>query len=220
MKISNIMKIDYVCNCEQPDFSKNYSYWENKNSTSDEIEITNFLKNNFNLSNKKILHIGIGNSDFAKQFAHNNEVFGITVSKKEIELANYLNFKNYHTFFFDKHSVNFIKFFENYKFDYIVDPNLKSYSCCEESFMYMFSNFKNLLNKNGLIVLSRKGMNWYKKLKPKLAFNFKRFFHLKLKETEGNITNILSTEDVTLLSKQFELELYFDKNICYFKKNN
>ena len=50
-------------------------------------------------------------------------------------------------------------------------------------------------------------MNWCKKLKPKLAFNFKKFFYLKLKEIEGNIANILSLEDVRLLSKKFELEI-------------
>jgi len=212
------MKINYICNCSQADFNKNYSYWENRGSTSDEIGITNFLKNNFYLTNKKILHVGIGNSDFARQFCDNNQVYGITISKKETEYGNNLKLKNYHTFFFDKHSINFIKFFQNYKFDYIIDSNLKSYSCCEESFNFMFNNFKNILNKNGIIILSRKGMNWCKKLKPKLAFNFKKFFYLKLKEIEGNVANILSLEDVRLLSKKFELELYFDENVCYFKK--
>ena len=214
------MTINYICNCKQPNFNNNYSYWENRDSTIDEVDITNFLDKNFKLLNKKILHIGIGNSNLAQKFSGDNEIFGITVSKKEIEYANNLSLKNYYSFFFDKHSINFISYFNNHKFDYIVDPNLKSYSCCEDSFNYMFKNFNHILNNNGIIISSRRGMNWFKKLQPKLSFDFKRFFYLKLKETEGNSSNVLSIDDTKLLSKKFNLELYFDKNICYFKKKN
>ena len=84
----------------------------------------------------------------------------------------------------------------------------------------MFKNFKDLLNLNGIIILSRKGMNWYKKLQPKLSFDMKKFFYLKLKETVGNSSNVLSIDDTKFLSKKYNLELYFDKNICYFKKIN
>ena len=171
------MKIDYVCDCEQENFNNNYSYWEDKESTEDENEIIKFLKNNFLLKDKKILHIGIGNSNFAKIFSNINEITGITISKNEINYANNLNLKKYNVFLLDKYSINFENYFKNYQFDLIVDPNLKSYACCKKSFDFMFKNFSTLLSNNGTIITSRKGMNWYKKLKLFYSFfNFKNFF--------------------------------------------
>ena len=46
---------------------KNYSYWEGKKETQDEIEILSFLNTRkYSASLGKILHIGIGNSFIAK----------------------------------------------------------------------------------------------------------------------------------------------------------
>ena len=37
--------MNYICNCSKSDFYKhNYSYWENRNITSDEEDIIEFLK--------------------------------------------------------------------------------------------------------------------------------------------------------------------------------
>ena len=84
--------MNYICNCPKSDFLKhNYTYWEDRDTTSDEIEIIDFLENSYKLESKKILHIGIGNSFFAKKFFKNNQIFGITISKREIENANLLN---------------------------------------------------------------------------------------------------------------------------------
>ena len=55
-----------------------------RNLTTDENEIISYLKNNFNLVNKNILHIGIGNSLFAKMILKNNFIYGISVSSNEI----------------------------------------------------------------------------------------------------------------------------------------
>ena len=69
-------------------------------------------------------------------------------------------------------------------FDLIVDTNLKSYSCCQKSFNFFMENLFYKLKKNGTLITSKNGMNWYKNLKPKLSFNFKNFFHFKLKEVK------------------------------------
>ena len=51
--------MNYICNCTKSDFSKhNYTYWEDRDTTSDEIEIIDFLENSYKLESKKILHIG------------------------------------------------------------------------------------------------------------------------------------------------------------------
>ena len=78
------MKNSYICKCVRPNFENNYSYWEDRNSTTDEKEIISYLKNNLNLVNKNILHIGIGNSLFAQMILKNNFIYGISVSSNEI----------------------------------------------------------------------------------------------------------------------------------------
>ena len=79
--------MNYICNCPKSDFSKhNYTYWEDRDTTSDEIEIIDFLENSYKLESKKILHIGIGNSFFAKKFFEylhkldNAKYYGIAVA--------------------------------------------------------------------------------------------------------------------------------------------
>ena len=211
--------MNYICKCTKSDFSNhNFTYWEDRNTTSDELEIIDFLENTYKLESKQVLHIGIGNSFFAKKFFKNNYIFGITISKKEIENANLLNLSNYKFLLCDKYSKNFIRELNNLKFDVIVDTNLKSYSCCHESFNFFMENLFNKLNDDGILITSKNGMRWFKKLKPKLSFSFKNFFYYKLKEVDGNKDNILTTDELKNLSKRYNLEFSFDDKLCYLKK--
>ena len=211
--------MNYICNCLKSDFSKhNFTYWEDRDTTSDEIQIIDYLEKSYKLDSKKILHIGIGNSFFAKKFFRNNQIFGITISKREIEKAKLLNLSNYNFVLCDKYSKNFNKELNNKKFDIIVDTNLKSYSCCHESFNFFIENLIDKLNINGMLITSKNGMNWFKKLKPKLSFNFKNFLHFKLKEVDGNKENILTVDELKNLSEKFNLKLSFDDNLCYLRK--
>ena len=210
--------MNYNCNCSKTNYlNHNFTYWENRQITSDEFEIINFLENSLDLSSKSILHIGIGNSFFAKRF-FKNEIFGITISQKEIDLANSLGLSNYKVILCDKYSLNFKEILKNMSFDLIVDTNLKSYSCCQKSFDFFMENLFYKLNKNGTLITSKNGMNWYKSLKPKFSFNFRNFFHFKLKEVEGNKENILSENELKSLASQFNLEFSFDDKLCYLKK--
>ena len=219
MKISNIMKNNFICNCLKTDYkTNNFTYWESKNVTSDELDIIEFLEHNYNLNNKDILHIGIGNSYFSKKFPSSNNIYGITISNKEIEVANKLNLKNYYVYFCDKYSKSFKEIFINIKFDFIIDANLKSYSCCDNSFNFFIENLCNFLKKGGIIITSRKGMKWYKKLLPKLSFNLKNLFHYKLKEVNGDPKNIMTIEETNNLCKKYSLELFYNDKVCSLKK--
>lgn len=210
--------MNYNCNCSRTNYSdRNYTYWENREITSDEFEIINFLEKSYDLRSKSILHIGIGNSFFAKKF-FKNQIFGITISQKEIDLAYSLRLSNYKVLLCDKYSLNFKEKLNNISFDLIVDTNLKSYSCCQDSFNFYMENLFYKLKKNGTLITSKNGMNWYKNLKPKLSFNLKNFFHFKLKEVEGNKENILSENELKNLARQFNLEFSFDDKLCYLKK--
>ena len=210
--------MNYNCSCSRTNYSdRNYTYWENREITSDEFEIINFLEKSYDLRAKSILHIGIGNSFFAKKF-FKNQIFGITISQKEIDLAYSLRLSNYKVLLCDKYSLNFKENLNNISFDLIVDTNLKSYSCCQDSFNFYMENLFYKLKKNGTLITSKNGMNWYKNLKPKLSFNLKNFFHFKLKEVEGNKENVLSENELKSLARKFNLEFSFDDKLCYLKK--
>ena len=209
----------YVCKCPKENFeNKEYSYWENRDITSDELDVLNYIKIKCNLKKKKILHMGIGNSYLAKKLMLISKITGITISSKEINLAKKISNINYNVLFCDKYSIQFNSILKNTKFDYIIDTNLKSYSCCIKSFRFMFKNMVLALNKGGLIITSRNGMNWTKKLTPKLSFNLKSFFYYKLKEVNGKKENILSINECKKLAEKYSLNLFFNKKICFFKK--
>tara|TARA_Y200000002_G_C22501961_1_gene587591 strand:- start:204 stop:845 length:642 start_codon:yes stop_codon:yes gene_type:complete len=213
------MKNNYICDCKHYDFSnKKFKYWEDRNVTADEITIVKYIKN-LNLSEDiNILHVGVGNSYVYEKLNKKYNLYGITISNREINKSKSYNDNSYQVFFCDKMSKTLVQLFENKKFDIIIDNNLKSYSCCKVSFLYMFNNFVELLNINGFIVTTRMGMNWVKTLKPSLSFNFSEFFHYKLKEHDGNQENIFTLDEAKLLSKKHSLELNFENEIVTFRK--
>ena len=209
----------YICNCKKDNFfDKSYTYWENREVTSDELEIINFLDNNKDIVDRSILHLGIGNSYFAKKFSNKNKITGITISQKEIEKAKSLNLLNYEFFLFDKYSIDFNNFLKKNKFDLIIDTNLKSYSCCKLSFEFMMQNIFKSINTNGMLITSINGMKWFKNLKPKLSFSFKKLFFFKLKEINGNKDNVLSPSELEFLSQKYNFKMSFDEKLCYLKK--
>ena len=210
---------NYICNCKKKNIlDKSYTYWEDREVTSDELEIIKFLENNNDFKFKSVLHIGIGNSYFAKKLSNTNKIIGITISQKEIEKARIMGLNNYQFFLLDKYSTNFKDFLNKNKFDYIVDTNLKSYSCCQDSFEFMINNILNSISINGMLITSINGMKWYKDLKPKLSFSFKKFFFLKLKEIDGNKNNILIADELERFAQKYNLKMSFDNKLCYLKK--
>ena len=218
MLISKFNSTQCVNGCKIFDDRSNYLYWENRNVTNDEIDILDFL--NFNKINKKlvILHIGIGNSFLASKLNNFKEIFGITISQNEIVHAASKNISNYKYFFLNKYKANSLDFFENKKFDIIIDTNMKSFSCCNEAFMNLFDQYVKSLKSNGYIISHIDGLKWSRTVKPKLAFSFENFFHKKLKEYDGPIDNILNISDCDLLSDQNDLKLDLTyKNLVIFR---
>ena len=213
------MKSNYICNCEHYDFfNKNYFYWENRIVTSDEKSIIKYIEKQNYKKKLKILHIGVGNSYVYEKLNLDHTIAGISISKGEIEKSQLYNDENYIVYYCDKMSMNFIEIFSKFKFDIIIDNNLKSYSCCQKSFEFMFENFVKVLNNNGIIISNKNGMNWVKKLKPTISFNFKYLFHHKMREIDGNIENIFSIDEAGKISNKFSLKLILDNDVVIFSK--
>ena len=211
--------MNYICNCKKTNLvDKSYTYWEDRDITTDELDIINFLDKKKEIKSKSILHIGIGNSFFAKKFSLNNNITGITISQKEIAKAESLNLLNYQLFLLDKHSIEFNNFLNKNKFDLIIDTNLKSYSCCLKTFEFMIHNIFKSIKPKGMLITSVNGMKWFKDLKPKLSFSFRKFFFYKLKEISGNKHNILLPDELGNLSKKYNIKMSIDDKLCYLKK--
>ena len=212
------MTIKYCPDCRSILPLGNYSYWENKPQTTDEKEILHFLIKK-KILKKNILHVGIGNSEVALQLGKYNKIVGITISKPEILSAKKKLIKNYKTYLINKYS-NKLNLLKKYKFDIVIDINLKSYSCCKKAFEKMFSTLSSLLNKNGFLITNKKGMNWSCMLKPKLTFTIKRFGKRILKEENGPKTNKFTIQECKILAKKNNLRLIQKKktNIVLFKK--
>ena len=212
-------KTKCIDGCELFNDEKSYSYWENKKETLDEIEILNFLNSNNSSNLSKILHIGIGNSYISRNLNKYSSINGISISSNEIFLANNLNIKNYNVFFKNKYEFNTFYNFSKYKYDIIIDPNIKSFACCEKAFKHLMQQYFDILNFDGFIITNIRGMNWSRKVQPVIHFDFNNFFHRRLKEFDGPISNLLSVTEFDFLSKKFGFTLKnFDKNIILLSK--
>lgn len=189
--------------CQQVLPFGNYSYWESSSETSDEKEISNYLEK-IKIENKKILHIGIGNSHIASRFSKNNNIVGLTIAKAEFIFAKKLNLKNYKILMINKYTKK-LNILRKSNFDIIIDSNLKSYACCQKAFEEMFSIFSSLLIKKGYIITNKRGMGWSSILVPKLSFSIKRFAKKILKEIKGSKKNILTIKECKILAKKNNL---------------
>lgn len=209
-----------ICTCKKIAFNdfKNLSYWENKNITTDEDIIVKYLCKKI-LSNKKIFHVGVGNSSLASKLSKKKIkfIYGITIADSEISFANTLNIRNYKVKLLDKHNSNLSREIKK-KFNIIVDNNLKSYSCCQKNFNNYFKSLTSLLENDGIILTTKKGMRWYKKLNIKKTFSLKKLFYNKIKETKGLSRNILSFGEIKYLSTIHSLKIVINKDLVIFKK--
>jgi len=212
-------KTKCIDGCRLFNDEKSYSYWENKKETLDEIEILNFINSNNSSNSSKILHIGIGNSYISSNLNKYSLINGISISSNEILFAKNLNIKNYNVFFKNKYEFNTFYNFSKYKYDIIIDANIKSFACCEKSFLHLMQQYFDILNFDGFIITNIRGMNWSRKIQPIIHFDFKNFFHRKLKEYDGPSSNLLTVGEFDSLSRKFGFTLTnLDKNIILLSK--
>ena len=212
-------KTKCIDGCKLFNDEKSYSYWENKKETLDEIEILNFINSNNSSNSSKILHIGIGNSYISSNLNKYSLINGISISSNEILLAKKLNIKNYNVSFKNKYEFNTFYNFSDYKYDIIIDANIKSFACCEKAFQHLMHQYFDILNFDGFVITNTRGMNWSRKIQPIIHFDFKNFFHRRLKEYDGPSSNLLTVSEFDRLSKKFGFTLKnLGKNIILLSK--
>lgn len=155
----NYKKVKQYCRKEPPQIIYSDGSWVDIIVTPDQSRIQDYL-NLLQIENKTILHVGIGNSTIAKQLHSKNIIDGITIVEEEIKFAKELNIPNYTCFVLNKYSNDTLDL--PHKYDYIIDNNLSSYTCCVQHFEKMIHNYYHeLLNLNGSIITDLKGMAYY-----------------------------------------------------------
>jgi hypothetical protein len=113
-----------------------------------------------NLGGKNILHVGVGNSKFARRFASRVSLIdGLTVSHNEKTLADSAGISNYAVYLLNKYSREFIQTIKN-SYDFIIDNNLASFACCKYHFYLMLDNYIWSLKPGGRILTDQQGMDW------------------------------------------------------------
>ena len=197
----------------------NFSYWEDKIETSDEVSILNYILKKKLSNNKNILHIGIGNSYIAENLVSYNLIDGITLSNNEIKKGEVKKINNYNIYFQNKFSRETLFLNKLNSYDIIIDANLKSFACCNIAFNELFYNYTTMLKKDGFIITSKKGMNWSRFVKPTISFSLKNFFYKKLKEYDGPKSNILTIDESASIARKNNITLQdLDENLIIFKK--
>lgn len=112
------------------------------------------------LSGMNILHVGVGNSKFARRFAGRvNLIDGLTVSRNEKAVADSLRISNYTTYLLNKYGREFLLTLKH-RYDLVVDNNLASFACCKYHFYRMLDNYLWSMRPGGQILTDQQGMDW------------------------------------------------------------
>lgn len=145
--------------------------WSTKATTPDQRRIENYI-DRYDLRQKRLLHIGIGNSSLARRFhGRVKEIFGTTIDEPEIAVAAALALPNYRCLLHNKFSG------ENGavdgSFDFILDNNPTSPCCCMRHLAELFEFYAAKLTPAGQIVTDRLGLGWVPaESNPRWSFDF------------------------------------------------
>ncbi|WP_408586273.1 class I SAM-dependent methyltransferase [Novosphingobium sp.] len=132
--------------------------WSLIPSTPDQLRIEAWLEG-FALNGASILHVGAGNSLFAKRFCgHGACVTGTTVAREEVAHGESLAIPGYRVLLHNKYSGADGRDWP--RFDFIVDNNPSSFGCCLDHYMAMLRFYADVLAPGGQVLVDRVGLGW------------------------------------------------------------
>ena len=134
--------------------------WTQQPTTRDQVCIEAVL-DTMAVTDASILHVGVGNSKFAQRFASRaRRIDGLTVHQNEKTRADALGLPNYSVYVLNKHSPEFVPVI-THTYDFIIDNNLASFTCCKYHFVVMLENYLRVLAAHGQILTCQIGMDVY-----------------------------------------------------------
>jgi hypothetical protein len=152
-------------------FSEDLRDWSDKATTPDQYRIEQYI-DRFDLRDKRVLHIGIGNSGLARRFHRRvKEIVGTTIDEPEMKVARSLDFPNYTSILHNKYSGE--HGIVPGRFDFIVDNNPTSPCCCFRHLAELFDFYAEKLADGGQVVTDRQGLAWVPvNSDPRWSFDF------------------------------------------------
>ena len=150
------------CGSEQPGVASNDEAidWTQQQTTPDQVRIEAVL-DTMALTGAQLLHVGVGNSKLAQQFASRlSGVDGLTLHHNEKINADALAIANYTVYILNKYSREVVPVL-SHTYDFIIDNNLASFACCKRHFFIMVENYLSLLRSQGRILTCQIGMDAY-----------------------------------------------------------
>ena len=145
--------------------------WSDKATTPDQARMERHI-DRYDLRRARILHVGIGNSGFAKRFhGRVGEIVGTTIDGPEMLVARSLALPSYtfvvHNKFSGRNDI------VDGTFDFILDNNPSSPCCCIRHLAILFEFYAEKLASGGQIVTDRQGLEWVPHGNvPRWAFDF------------------------------------------------
>jgi len=134
--------------------------WLTLETTPDQQKIEHYLST-LDLRDKRLLHVGIGNSAIGKTYAtESTRVDGITVIEEEKNYADQLHIPSYKPYLINKYDENQLCGL-NQLYDIVIDNNLSSFSCCRFHYKQMLRNYIASLTATGMILTEAKGMAFF-----------------------------------------------------------
>jgi len=134
--------------------------WTQQETTRDQACIEAVLAT-LAVTGASILHVGVGNSEFAQHFAGRAyRIDGLTVHQNEKTHADTLGIPNYTVYVLNRYSPEFVSVITS-TYDFIVDNNLASFACCQQHFAVMCENYLRILAPHGQILTCQIGMDAY-----------------------------------------------------------
>jgi len=132
--------------------------WSAKATTPDQKRIEHYI-DRYDLRQKRVLHIGIGNSGLAQRFHRRvKEIVGTTIDEPEMAVARSLAIPNYRFVLHNKYSGQDAAV--EGTFDFIIDNNPTSPCCCVRHLAVLFDFYTAKLAPSGQIVTDREGLGW------------------------------------------------------------
>jgi hypothetical protein len=132
--------------------------WSHQDTTPDQRRIEDYL-DTWDLTGLSILHVGIGNSQFAARFSlRARRIVGFTLSRLEAQQGERLGLPNYRPVVCNKYRRDAFKHLD--RFDIVVDNNPSTFACCRRHFIDMMSSYARLIEPTGMLVTDRVGLGW------------------------------------------------------------
>lgn len=154
----------FFADCGGPfDLTPNHTItsWELQPISPAERTVITFLKcEPRRYIGKRLLHVGVGNSNLPAEFAADfAEYIGITISLPEIALfeKTFVGVKNAKVLLLNKYDPRMYTELRG-DFDIIVDTLLKTFACCEKHFGQMMEFFASKLTSGGTLLTTEAGV--------------------------------------------------------------